>query len=279
MAGDHSISFKGIQGAGVMVDPIANQCTCHEIQKPVHQTQTQPIMMKMSDGSHIVLPLKKPKQQRMAIDSPYSDNKSPRRRRSYPMRNISTGNAFYHSDNAPLDMTSLSEPTLLMEMQSFLLSNSLLTTRDTDNNAQSAHSISSASSCSSSCSSPSIPSRYDIYRESSTSLSDVNNLISHVLEEEPVYPYEDMTTRSNTSTHPTPQSQWMCGSLIPHQSCPPLHLQTSGESIMLTVTPLMNFHSPDIIQPSLDKPASTRILTCYFGSNCICPECMVHPHQ
>ncbi|KAI8368529.1 hypothetical protein BD560DRAFT_135539 [Blakeslea trispora] len=290
-------------------------------------------MMKIPDGSHIVSPGKaKQSHQRMTLDQQQADFprrpkglKSPSRRRSFPMRNTNSiarseyaynltnslpanMKAMMRIDDAALDMTSLPESTLLMEMQSFLLSNSFPMTKDADHNMNSALSVSSTSTSTStstsSTSSPNIPScaAQNYVNESSTTRSDVdanslNNLANHVLDikEEPfynmedhMYPYANLdmarsatsSTNSSSSTYRSPyiqQSQWMCGSMIPHQSCPPIHLQTLGESVMVTITPLMSNDSPNIIQPSLDKPASTRILTCYFGSNCICPECMVHP--
>ncbi|RCH89846.1 hypothetical protein CU098_006892, partial [Rhizopus stolonifer] len=46
------------------------------------------------------------------------------------------------------------------------------------------------------------------------------------------------------------------------------HPVTEGESVVITITPLAY---------TKDQPTTTRIVTCYCGSLCNCPGCLVHP--
>lgn len=54
-----------------------------------------------------------------------------------------------------------------------------------------------------------------------------------------------------------------CGSLMPSPNCFPPNV---GESVVITITPI-----------SQDLLTTTRIVTCYCGSQCTCPGCLVHP--
>ncbi|CAO3686389.1 unnamed protein product [Rhizopus stolonifer] len=55
-----------------------------------------------------------------------------------------------------------------------------------------------------------------------------------------------------------------CGSF--NSNC--CHPVSEGESVVITITPLAC---------TKDQPTTTRIVTCYCGSLCNCPGCLVHP--
>ncbi|KAG1457178.1 hypothetical protein G6F56_006668 [Rhizopus delemar] len=63
---------------------------------------------------------------------------------------------------------------------------------------------------------------------------------------------------------PTTPHVQACGSF--NSNC--CHPVTEGESVVITITPLAY---------TKDQPTTTRIVTCYCGSLCNCPGCLVHP--
>ncbi|CEP17846.1 hypothetical protein [Parasitella parasitica] len=86
---------------------------------------------------------------------------------------------------------------------------------------------------------------------------------------------------SNSQQHLQPPAM-LCGSFAPHPSCSPASsIMDQGESVVITITPLSNLLSNQEQQAAVakEKPAVTRIVTCYYGSSCICPGCFVHPNN
>ncbi|KAI9277888.1 copper fist DNA binding domain-containing protein [Sporodiniella umbellata] len=81
---------------------------------------------------------------------------------------------------------------------------------------------------------------------------------------------EELTAILNTMFEretplPTPRSH--CGSFNTH-CCQPV---SEGESVVITITPLAHSKDPHL--------TTTRIITCYCGSLCTCPGCLVHPNH
>jgi hypothetical protein len=79
------------------------------------------------------------------------------------------------------------------------------------------------------------------------------------------------------------QSSMLCGSFTPHLNCSPASsiMEQQGESVVITITPLSNLLSnqEQRVIVAKEKPAVTRIVTCYYGNSCICPGCFVHPNN
>ncbi|KAF7728374.1 hypothetical protein EC973_006182 [Apophysomyces ossiformis] len=65
---------------------------------------------------------------------------------------------------------------------------------------------------------------------------------------------------------------FFCGSCAPTPTCQPTVGQ--GESVVVTITPLKRAEADS---PTAHQPMATRIVTCYCGSSCTCPGCLVHP--
>ncbi|KAF1804503.1 hypothetical protein FB192DRAFT_1047732 [Mucor lusitanicus] len=97
-------------------------------------------------------------------------------------------------------------------------------------------------------------------------------------------------TRSTTTSSSTSQShqqqqqqQMLCGSYAPHSNCSSASsiVEQQGESVVITITPLSNLLSnqEQRVEVAKEKPAVTRIVTCYYGKSCSCPGCFVHPNN
>lgn len=96
------------------------------------------------------------------------------------------------------------------------------------------------------------------------------------------------TTSSSTSHSQQPQQpqqpqQMLCGSYAPHSNCSSASsiVEQQGESVVITITPLSNLLSnqEQRVEVAKEKPAVTRIVTCYYGKSCSCPGCFVHPNS
>ena len=99
------------------------------------------------------------------------------------------------------------------------------------------------------------------------------------------------TTTSSSNSQPQfhhqqqqqQQSSMLCGSFTPHLNCSPASsiMEQQGESVVITITPLSNLLSnqEQRVIVAKEKPAVTRIVTCYYGNSCICPGCFVHPNN
>lgn len=78
------------------------------------------------------------------------------------------------------------------------------------------------------------------------------------------------------------QATQVCGSFAFHSNCSPA-MDTQGESVVITITPLSSIFASDKEQEKQEKnhpkKPVTRIVTCYCGSSCICPGCFVHPNN
>ncbi|OBZ90563.1 hypothetical protein A0J61_01383 [Choanephora cucurbitarum] len=76
-----------------------------------------------------------------------------------------------------------------------------------------------------------------------------------------------------------------CGSFVPRSKCCKPLGSPGGESVVITITPLASTtKTEDMIENSTTSsmqqqtyPTTTRIVTCYCGSQCACPGCLVHP--
>ncbi|GAA5804677.1 hypothetical protein HPULCUR_010180 [Helicostylum pulchrum] len=76
------------------------------------------------------------------------------------------------------------------------------------------------------------------------------------------------------------QQPMVCGSFTSHSNCSPA-IDTQGESVVITITPLSTLFTSDeerLYKNSQGKPV-TRIVTCYCGNSCVCPGCFVHPNN
>lgn len=92
------------------------------------------------------------------------------------------------------------------------------------------------------------------------------------------------SSSSNAGNFTVPQQhqqQIVCGSFTPHSNCSPA-IDTQGESVVITITPLSTLFTSDEEQQDKmnqgNRPV-TRIVTCYCGNSCICPGCFVHPNN
>lgn len=86
-----------------------------------------------------------------------------------------------------------------------------------------------------------------------------------------------------------------CGSFVPRPSCCKPAGTVGGESVVITITPLTNTTSTNednntqtnsssnnsitmmLEDDQSQQKTTTRIVTCYCGSQCTCPGCLVHP--
>lgn len=69
-----------------------------------------------------------------------------------------------------------------------------------------------------------------------------------------------------------------CGSFVPSSNCRKPVGSSGGESVVITITPLVTPNKEDQQQQRQEYyPTTTRIVTCYCGSRCTCPGCLVHP--
>lgn len=60
-------------------------------------------------------------------------------------------------------------------------------------------------------------------------------------------------------------------------SCPPTDTSMAqGESVVITITPLPKQQGGGQ-QDHTTATTMTRVVTCYCGPSCICPDCLVHP--
>lgn len=111
---------------------------------------------------------------------------------------------------------------------------------------------------------------------------------------------QDTTTIAATPTtsfSPPPPSMYQHQSMMPQQhtppppppppatsmcrggccSCPPTDTSMAqGESVVITITPLPKQQGGGQ-QDHTTATTMTRVVTCYCGPSCICPDCLVHP--
>ncbi|KAI7902685.1 uncharacterized protein BX663DRAFT_66459 [Cokeromyces recurvatus] len=71
-----------------------------------------------------------------------------------------------------------------------------------------------------------------------------------------------------------------CGSFVPLSNCCQDLGVNGGESVVITITPLLTDPSKqqtNTTTSTTTTTTTTRIVTCYCGQQCICPGCLVHP--
>lgn len=90
---------------------------------------------------------------------------------------------------------------------------------------------------------------------------------------------------SGSSSHPlSPMNRSQCGSFVPRSKCCKPAGAVGGESVVITITPLTNTTNDEKSMMTMmleddhtQQKTTTRIVTCYCGSQCTCPGCLVHP--
>ncbi|KAI8087752.1 uncharacterized protein B0P05DRAFT_569687 [Gilbertella persicaria] len=239
---------------------------------------------KIPDGSHIVLPSRSRgsmqhqentfKRSTSASDVSFL-GRSPRRMSRKATNRRSTMSSI-EAANSTMMVSTQFQSDMLVDMQSFFLPD-----------------VASYSSCSASSSSP-----HSVYAdmndfipcvdpfEFERSSDELTKLLNKVFyEQKDNHVSADMvrsaTTTSTASSSSSPihhLRHTMCGSIIPHASCSALVGQPQKESVMVTITPLSN-QQQEVPQFDSHQASSSRIVTCYFGSNCVCPGCLVHPNN
>ncbi|GAN10980.1 copper-fist-domain-containing protein [Mucor ambiguus] len=85
-----------------------------------------------------------------------------------------------------------------------------------------------------------------------------------------------MNSQANPHAMPT-TTRSQCGSFVPRSTCCKPSSASSGESVVITITPLSTNNNTAAKQQQADYPTTTRIVTCYCGNQCTCPGCLVHP--
>lgn len=85
-----------------------------------------------------------------------------------------------------------------------------------------------------------------------------------------------MNSQANSHAMPTTMRS-QCGSFVPRSTCCKPSSTSSGESVVITITPLSTNNNTADKQQQADYPTTTRIVTCYCGNQCTCPGCLVHP--
>ncbi|KAK4511883.1 uncharacterized protein ATC70_003882 [Mucor velutinosus] len=85
-----------------------------------------------------------------------------------------------------------------------------------------------------------------------------------------------ISSQANPHAMPTTMRS-QCGSFAPRSTCCKPSSASSGESVVITITPLSTNNNTADKQQQADYPTTTRIVTCYCGSQCTCPGCLVHP--
>ncbi|KAL7308252.1 copper-binding transcription factor [Mucor circinelloides] len=85
-----------------------------------------------------------------------------------------------------------------------------------------------------------------------------------------------MNSQANPHAMPTTMRS-QCGSFVPRSTCCKPSSTNSGESVVITITPLSTNNNTADKQQQADYPTTTRIVTCYCGKQCTCPGCLVHP--
>ncbi|KAG2232008.1 hypothetical protein INT48_004818 [Thamnidium elegans] len=265
----------------------AIQCTCHESANKIILQQQQE-----QHTWHQDTPILPVRPRGMIIDESsgpisYSSSTQPKRRRS-------SGTKRRHSNNIQEDMQSF-----LFNKQTELDPESSTTT------------TTSCTSTPNSFTNPPINFNDQTYENNfmMNTLShpdELTNLLNNVLSEREQEEYNHTTTNqmmsvdmtrspttnsfsSSSSTNafivPTIQQQqpiqpMVCGSFTSHSNCSPA-IDTQGESVVITITPLSTLFTSDeerLYKNSQGKPV-TRIVTCYCGNSCICPGCLVHPNN
>ncbi|KAG0779723.1 hypothetical protein G6F26_009284 [Rhizopus arrhizus] len=68
-----------------------------------------------------------------------------------------------------------------------------------------------------------------------------------------------------------------CGSFVPSSNCYRPAGSSGGESVVITITPLVTHNKEEHQRQQEYHSTTTRIVTCYCGSSCTCPGCLVHP--
>lgn len=139
-------------------------------------------------------------------------------------------------------------------------------------------------------------------RPTSTSTDENDPMVQQLLNSLMTRPSNQDTT--NMATNPTtafstPSSMYQQPSMMPQQhtpspqtqaplpstsmcgggccSCPPTNSSMAqGESVVITITPLPKQQSGEQ-QDHTTATTMTRVVTCYCGPSCICPDCLVHP--
>ncbi|KAI7875462.1 hypothetical protein K492DRAFT_173362 [Lichtheimia hyalospora FSU 10163] len=90
-----------------------------------------------------------------------------------------------------------------------------------------------------------------------------------------LYQHQSMMPQQHTPpSQPPPFPSSMCrGGCC---SCPPTDSSMAqGESVVITITPLPKQQGGG--QDHTTATTMTRVVTCYCGPSCICPDCLVHP--
>ncbi|CDH55111.1 predicted protein [Lichtheimia corymbifera JMRC:FSU:9682] len=90
-----------------------------------------------------------------------------------------------------------------------------------------------------------------------------------------IYQHQSMMPQQHTPPPPQAPATSMCrGGCC---SCPPTDTSMAqGESVVITITPLPKQQGGGQ-QDHTTATTMTRVVTCYCGPSCICPDCLVHP--
>lgn len=103
------------------------------------------------------------------------------------------------------------------------------------------------------------------------------------------------TTKQRNSNNMVPQNSTLnrshCGSFVPRSKCCKPVGSVGGESVVITITPLTSSNNATaagsstsnnsmmnlMLEDDQQQKTTTRIVTCYCGTSCTCPGCLVHP--
>ncbi|KAG1460699.1 hypothetical protein G6F46_005371 [Rhizopus delemar] len=114
-----------------------------------------------------------------------------------------------------------------------------------------------------------------------------DQMLSNVSHTVPSLPEIPLTTMPTPIPQPSPVgapnvNRSHCGSFVPSSQCCKPVGSSGGESVVITITPLVAPNKQDQQrqhqqQQQNQHSTTTRIVTCYCGNQCTCPGCLVHP--
>ncbi|KAI8993416.1 hypothetical protein BDB01DRAFT_847299 [Pilobolus umbonatus] len=90
----------------------------------------------------------------------------------------------------------------------------------------------------------------------------------------------DIYTSSSPSSSSIPSNSH-CGSYAPQMNCCNTLGSSTGESVVITITPLVTSvnGTMQMEERRNNYPMTTRIVTCHCGIQCSCPGCLVHSNK